>query len=570
MRSETSVDRPNSRALSPIAPIEGTQAHGARSLASVFHFSRYMGSGPSQIRKLACYVALALFTAFCGFAYGMTRGNAMFLIAPLGILGIAAFWTMPDMRHPPVRMLRSLMTLMLFLYLCWPDYIALVIGGLPWISAARLTCFPLAFVLLICAFGSRAFRLQMIDIIRGDKLIVWLFLAFYIYAGLTIAISTDTGFAADKFVVFTYSAVIPFFAAIYIFNAPNRTRVLAYYLFVIAAYNLVIGLMESAHSALPWAKDIPGFLKIEDPQINARLVGTMRSTTNDYRVGSRFSTSIGLGEYFGFALPFMLHLFFTEKSLWMRLILALSVPPMFYIVMETGSRLGFICFVSSIMLYVFYQAAIVWRNRPNNIFAPAIMLTYPVMMAAFVVLSFAWHRLHLMVFGGGAAQFSTLARQEQWAKGIPLILESPWGHGVGSGAGTLQYYATGSDFPTIDSYYLSILLEFGIPIFIVFYGMFVWAIGRSVLAALKTRDADVAYLAAVGVALANFVIGKSVYSQQENHTLAYLLLGVAVALLQKHAFNTGKLPAPPSEKSLYPPISEDYGKDWKRRPIMLG
>jgi hypothetical protein len=546
-----------------------SQPRSVRSPASALRLGRYTRAGLSLRQRAFCYLALALFTAFCGFAYGVTRGNSLLLVVPLGVLGVIALWTMPDMRHPPVRLLRSLMTLMLFLYLCWPDYIALAIGSLPWISAARLTCFPLAFVMAICAFGSRAFRVQILDIFSGDKLIIWLFSLFFIYAALSIAISTDVGFATDKYLVFTYSGLIPFFAAIYIFNAPNRVRLLAYYLFAIAVYNVVIGLSEAAHSALPWSHDIPDFLKIDDPQINARLVGTMRSASNDYRVGSRFSTPIGLGEYLGFALPFMLHLFFTEKSFWVKVMVALTVPPMFYVIIKTGSRLGFICFVSSILLYVFYQAAIVWRNRPTNIFAPAVLLMYPVMMVMVVALSFFWYRLHLLVFGGGAAQFSTLARQEQWSKAIPLIMSRPWGHGIGSGAGTLQYYGTGSDFPTIDSYYLSILLEFGIPIFLLYYALFIWTIGRSIRAALKTRDADVAYLAAVGVALANFLIGKSVYSQQENHTIAYILLGVAVALLRRHAFEIGKLPAPPSETSLYPPISEDHAKNWERQPIAL-
>ncbi len=554
-------------ASTPIDLIENAPLYSARSPAARFRLGRYAGTGPSRRRKVAYYLILAFLTGFCCLAFGVTYGNPFFLVAPLAMLSVAALWAMPDMRHPPVRLLRSLMTVMLFLYLCWPDYIALVIGDLPWISAARLTCIPLAAVLLLCAFGSHSFRAQMIDIFRGDRLIVWLFLAFVAYAALSVFFSSEPIFSFNKFLVLTYSATVPFFAAIYLFNTPGRVRIFAYYLLAIASYNILIGLIESANSALPWAKSIPSFLTIEDEQISARLTGMMRSASNQYRVGSRFSTSIGLGEYFGFALPFMLHLFFNEKSIAAKLLVALIIPPMLYVVIKTDSRLGFICFVSSILLYVFYQAAVIWRNRPTNIFAPAILFMYPLMMVMFVGLTFFWHRLHLMVFGGGAAQFSTQARQEQWAKGIPMILSRPWGHGLGTAADTLQYYAIGTDFLTIDSYYLSVLLEFGIPLFFVFYGLFVWTAGRSVVAALKTRDADVAYLAAIGIALTNFVIDKSVYSQQENHTLAYILLGIAVALLRRHAFETGRLPSPPSERSLYAPFDQDYSKDWERHPI---
>ncbi len=41
------------------------------------------------------------------------------------------------------------------------------------------------------------------------------------------------------------------------------------------------------------------------------------------------------------------------------------------------------------------------------------------------------------------------------------------------------------------------------------------------------------YLLPIAIALSNFVIGKSVLSQVENHPLVFMLLGMAIALLAR-------------------------------------
>jgi hypothetical protein len=551
-------------------PLEAPRPGAGNPAPFIKHRNRRWTGAVSPRVRIACYVLLAIASGFCAFVFGISGGSLTVAAIPLTLLSLAALWTMPDMRYPPVKLIRALLTLLLFFYLCWPDYIALVFGDLPWISATRLVGIPLMAALLVCAFGSSGFRRQVADISQGDKLTVWLFIGTFAYAALSIGFSINPSYSVDRLGVYTYTALVPFFAAMFLFNTAGRMRTFAWVNVVITVYNLIVAFMEAHNQKLPWSDNIPSFLRIDDPMITMRLAGTARAATNEYRVGGRFSNPIGLGEYLSFALPFILHLLFTERSKLAKLAMLSIIPPMFYIVLKTGSRLGFIGFASAIVLYVFYQAFIIWRRRPTSIFAPAVMLAYPVAMAAFVVLALFWGRLHIKIFGGGAAQFSTQARQEQWAQGIPLIGKAPWGHGIGSAAEVLNYTAIGSDFPTIDSYYLSILLDFGVLGFIAFYAMFVWSGVRSGLAALQTRDADTSYLAPIAIALANFVIGKSVYSQQENHIFAFLLLGASVALLRRYAAETGKLPPPPLESTLHPPLTDDYAMDWERRPEMLG
>lgn len=63
------------------------------------------------------------------------------------------------------------------------------------------------------------------------------------------------------------------------------------------------------------------------------------------------------------------------------------------------------------------------------------------------------------------------------------------------------------------------------------------------------------------------MISKMVYSQTENHALAFALLGMAVALLRRHKTELGQLPPIEPEEALFRPASSDFEKDWERKPI---
>src|SRR3546814_15075303 len=75
-----------------------------------------------------------------------------------------------------------------------------------------------------------------------------------------------------------------------------------------------------------------------------------------------------------------------------------------------------------------------------------------------------------MVWGGGAASYSTQARIEQYQKGLGLVMENPLGYGIGRGSVTLGF-TNPEGVETIDTYYLLILLEYGVLGFLIFYGL---------------------------------------------------------------------------------------------------
>jgi hypothetical protein len=173
--------------------------------------------------------------------------------------------------------------------------------------------------------------------------------------------------------------------------------------------------------------------------------------------------------------------------------------------------------------------------------APTIVYGYPVIFGIIGLAVEFVGRLHKAVLGGGAAQPSTLARITQWKMGIPLILHRPIGYGVGRGGETLGYFDPSGQL-TIDSYYLVILLEYGVIGFAVYYGMLAAAAAFSIRWGIGQQDGDdpeITLLIPAGIAISAFLVTKSVFSNTDNHSLAFMILGMICALICRAKANAG-------------------------------
>ena len=102
---------------------------------------------------------------------------------------------------------------------------------------------------------------------------------------------------------------------------------------------------------------------------------------------------------------------------------------------------------------------------------------------------------------------------------------------------------------TVDTYYLTVLLEYGIEGFIVYYGMLAIAIyegGKRSLAGRLQSD-DKSFILPITISLIVFFVVKSVFSQQDNHPIVFMMLGGLLALAtssRKASVNTRETPRP--------------------------
>jgi O-antigen ligase len=240
-----------------------------------------------------------------------------------------------------------------------------------------------------------------------------------------------------------------------------------------------------------------------------------------------------------------MHLSLDRYRLAARLYGMAFIPVALWVIILTDSRLGVVAALASVMFYLLIWALIRWRQHTQSIIGPAIVIAYPAIFVAAVAATFLVGRLRHQVWGDGSQQASTDARIDQWNMAIPKVVRNPLGNGLGQGADVLGY-ANQAGAITIDSYYISVLLELGIIGFILYYGMIIRAIWTATRTAIDSRgEQEIRLLLPISVSLINYVIVKSVLSQDANHPLAFMMLGAVVALTYR-----ARKQAPPAAGSV--------------------
>lgn len=496
---------------------------------------RYARTGPYRmIRRLIIITFISGFCFVYGFFYSLFAPALMvYFLVPPTVLALLIVWALPDSRTAPTGPLEWLLYAYFITLIIWPNYLALSLPGMPWITLVRLTGIPLVLTLLVCVSISAKFRSDIGRVLNAAP-VSWMTLtAFVAIQALSIVFSADKAGSVQKFIVAQIGWTGVFFASAYIFRRPGQIQRWALILWAMAIFLGVIGIWEYKLHRTPWAGHIPGFLKVEDPDVQRIMNGSTRGWDGVYRVQATFTTSLALSEYMAFTMPFLLHFLSSRYKLWMRLASAASIPFVLYIVYLTNARLGMAgCFVS-FLAYGFVAAVRLWRSRKDSLLAPAVLLAYPALIPAAIASTFFVGHLRHAIWGMGMQQYSTDARKDQWNMGIPKIINNPLGHGIGQGGEALGYSPFG--FLTIDSYYLMLLLEYGIIGFI----LYVTCLGGGILNASKTLiankplDDDQAFTAPLLITMLNFVVIKAVFAQQDNHSIIYMVMGMIAALASR-------------------------------------
>jgi hypothetical protein len=463
------------------------------------------------------------------------------LLAPIALLLLFNIWLLPDSDRSPAELMGSFLFAYLIGLLVWPDYLALQIPGLPWISAIRMIGIPMVVMLLVCLSVSQKFRSELMEVMNQVPVLWKALLLFAALSVFSVGVSHDPGNSVSKLIIALLYWYSPFFIAMHVFRTPGRVARLSYYLWAILVFDCLISLWENHLQVLPWVGHIPTLLQVNDPNVLKIMSFHGRAADGVYRAQGKFTTSLGLAEYIGMATPFVVFQLLNTKRFILKVAALASFPIILLSVLATGSRLAMISFGLSFVIYMLVWSLQRWRQDKASIFAPGLLLSYPLLAASLIAASFSVRAVRVAVWGGGAAQASTLARQAQVAKGIPMILSHPWGHGIGQAAITLGMYNPVGEI-SIDSYFLSLGLEFGVIGFLAFMTLFITSLVYCAEGIVMSDDPEMQYMAPLSISMVNFLISKSILSQQENHSLAFLLLGVIGALYyryQKERKNSG-------------------------------
>jgi hypothetical protein len=489
-------------------------------------------------------LGVGLFCIIYGFFFAITAPYLLLpLAAPIAVLGLLAIWALPEHSVVPTRGMELAFSALLIGLVLWPNYLALALPGLPWITMVRLTGFPMAFMLLISLSVSQEFRGRILWSTTAAPMVFRMFLAFTALEFITLPFSKHISESLNQVVIQQLNWTAVFLVSLYIFRKEGRVERYLLLLLALAIPIMVIAVLEVREGKVLWSGHVPGFLRVEDPTAQLALSASIRGATGLYRAKGTFSTPLGLSEYLALMTPFALHWAVGRYNIVLRLAALALVPTLYFVIRLTDARLGVIGYLVSCLIYLLLWSLVRWRRRMSDLLTAAIVYAYPSVFLATVAAVLFVHRIHLIVFGGGAQEASNEARSNQYRMALPALLRNPIGHGSGESGSAMGYSA--GQFVAIDSYYLSLALDYGFIGLILFVAMFTMVIGAAVTTVLRnvqSSDREAGLLLPLATCLSAFLVIRGVFQQPDILPMIYMMVGMVIALVARARAEEAKLP----------------------------
>jgi hypothetical protein len=505
----------------------------------------YAGARSSWVQRYAPVIVAVAAGLLCvpyGFFYALTTPWLLVpFVVPPSILLLLVIWAAPEAKTIPVVTMERLFFALFIGFVVWPNYLAITLPGLPWITVNRLISTPLTLIFLVSLSSNVQFRKDIGRVLSVSPVFWKAFLVLTAMEVITLPLSSHAGETVSRLVVLQTTQTMPFFLGCYVFSRQGRATYLVYTLWITTLILCAIALLEARIQHPLWFGHIPGFLKIESETVLRIMHGATRNTTGQYRVQAVFSTPLGLSEYLGIVTPFVLDLALSKKpNFFVRMGAAATLPLIVFVILGTDSRFGLMVTFLSVMFYLLAWA-LVHRRRRHGLLGTAIVMAYPAVFSLGVLASMFIGRIRAKVWGTGQYNDSTQARYDQLHLALPKMPTHPLGYGVGMGAQAIGYY-TPSGLLSVDSFYLSLVMDLGFIGLISFLTMFIYLCWKSALATVHSYDEDseTSLLLPAAISLAAFLVIKMVFAQEDSHPIVFVISSMIVGLLYRNHLMTAQ------------------------------
>jgi hypothetical protein len=498
--------------------------------------------GLGWFARLSFGIALLLLATFYGLLCAILPPQLLIVpLAPILVMILLILWMLPDSGGLWNVSAASYFAGFLVLNALWPPIAALSLPGLPVISAARTVLFILLAIFVLNFSMSAIMRSQVIEAISRVPALYKLFWLFWGATVISIPFSGDLFFSLSKWFNNQIYWTVMFAAAAWLATRPGfalrSARILVWTLTLIA----VIGINEYRMQEMWWPAYLPNWL-IADARLYEKLFApSFRAYTTEYRVRGLLGNALYTAEYLSIVFPFLIYSLSRSKKTLHTLLLLAGTMATIMVMYFTSSRSAMIGMIITLALYPLLEALRIRRQRPTSLMANTVFYAYPAFAVALALIIVFWRRAHVLVFGGYQHQASTDARSIQWALGWPKIFRHPFGHGVGRSGDVLGFFNPGQEYPTIDSYFLTLLLDYGFLGFLFFVGLVAWAAWTAARTHLDAHDEETLLLAPIAIGLTNFLIIKYAASTESNFPIVFILLGFAIVLVTRVRENRPKV-----------------------------
>ncbi|GGE11851.1 hypothetical protein GCM10011529_17680 [Polymorphobacter glacialis] len=500
----------------------------------------HRGRKPSALQRFVLGAALIALAAFYGLMSSVLPMRVLAIpAAPILLLFGVILWMLPDIGGTKAELLGKALIWFTGFSVLWPSFVALNAPGLPWITPTRIVIFGALAVFLFNYSTSSEMRQQISESMKSIPWLGKLFWAFWAITTISLVMSATPLWSFNKYInnqiFWTMMFALSAWLSVRKGFAETFSRVMAWSVIFVAC----VAIVEYSRQSVFWLPWLPGFLKADSELLAQMAQFNGRAGTNLYRVRGTFSGALYFAEYLAIAFPFVVHRLASSRKVSHTLLLVAATLAVALAMIFTNSRSAALAMLLTPLGYCFMLA---WRARTQQVTslaASGVVFAYPMLAGVFAMLVVFWRRLHVMIIGGGQHQGSTDSRATQWAMGWPKIATHPIGHGVGRSGEALGFYNPGSDNPTVDSYMLTLLLEYGPLGLLAFLGIFLVAIWHGFWGFARSRTTDAKVFAPLTVALTNYIIIKLVSSTEINFPIVVIMLGCIMGLVrQQHQADT--------------------------------
>lgn len=425
------------------------------------------------------------------------------------------------------RLLMLFLVATVFLAFLWPRYSFLKLSEhLPRLSPLGVLEFLSMLTMLLFWMKSKLMRAELAFALRGSKAIVAFFLMFVIWRFIANSFGEFAWASLSLYareIVYTFS----FFAiGLLLGGRPQGVRLIAVILAVAAA-------IVSALAVVEYVTHFNVFTKLAVSEEQGALGAQLQLTTMQklragaYRAQASFDHPILLAQFAAAFLPVMIQLYRGEVSFLRKTASFAGIVLLLGGTFVARSRTGVAVLALSFGLYLVLEIVSRMRIETRGRGLAAIAAIAVLIVSLLLSISLIGPYIAEVVVGRDTTEMaSTNARLQMAAVAVPQVLESPL---VGYGQGTAVFLAgMGSGYVvTLDSYYLTLLLDNGIPGLLLFSGLCIsiWLRSLSCVgAALEQQLAG-----AFGIAVLAIYLSLSIVSIPNNTILVYLFGGALCA-----------------------------------------
>jgi len=494
----------------------------------------YTGQRPGLFTRFSLVVGLVFLSVLYGFLCAILPFRLLVVpLVPIVFMALLILWLLPDIGGVRDEFVSKYFLLFVGINALWPPVAALNLPGIPVVSPTRVALFAALIVFAVNFSTSSQMRSQVVEAMNAQPLLRKLFWLFWTTTVIALPLSAVGSFAILRWlnsqVYWTMVLAASAWLATRKGFALNVAQALAWTLIITS----VIGINEFRMEEMGWPEFLPPWLRADEAMYAKLFEPSYRPYTDNYRVRGILGNALYTAEYMAIAFPFVIYALTRAKRPLYMLLLAAGTLATMMTMYFTGSRSAMVGIVITFAIYPLLEALRARRQRPTSLFANTVMYAYPFFAGILAAVILFWRRAHVAVLGGGQHEGSNDARTVQWEMGWPKIISHPFGQGSGSSGEVLGYFTPGGVMPTVDSYFLTLLLEYGFLGLAFFFALFALAIWGAARAYIYARDEESLLLAPLAIAFTNFLVIKSAASTESSFPIVFMLLGVSFVLVAR-------------------------------------